>query len=586
MQIVYEFGLRPPTLGEDTVRQQIKAAHHYYNELIALDREKREAYQQTMLTVGDIAALTAEVDALAAQKEAGRAEIQAMKGSATPPEEIKAKRKLVQDLAARLKEKRTTLKELKRVQREDPHIKSQLEAQKEATLERNRIQRKAAGLYWGTYQCIEAAVDAAKKSPRPPNFHRWSGEGMVGVHFQDAPMPATDLFHPNTMAWITPVPATAHDPSVPKGQRKRLCRTTLHLRVQSDPEQQPIWAEWPMILHRPFPKDATVTWIRVFCTHHADFIRWTAQVTLKLPDVQIATGTRMVGIDLGWRKQGPELRAAYWWDTNGQNGELRLPASIRNRAEKADAIRGVRDKNLDALKLALLPLLKGATLPADAQKTTTGLHASKSFSRFVTLWKRYGTVLPPAATDLLRVWYHRDRHLWQYETGIRSSFIAHRREQFRLFALHLANTYDAIALEDFNLPKVIVKPKPESVGEKPVAAHQRVLVAPGILRSIIEATARREGKLAHRVPCPGTTTTHFECGYDAPWTKEERLTLMHTCPKCGIVFDQDANAARNILALGVDLQSKGAIPTRSVARKPKWVKRHKVTAGNPAPVTP
>ena len=585
MQIVYEYGLLPPSVGQDVVIQQIRAAHNYYNELIAIERARREAYQQTMLQVGDIAALAAEVDVLDAQKEAGRAEIQAMKGSSGLPADIKTKRKALQAVIAVLKEKRATLKELKREQRENPQIKAQLVAQQETALEKGRAARKASGVYWGTYLCIEAAVQQACKNPAPPEFHRWTGEGMVGVHIQGKDMPALDVFHPNGTVWMRPVPDAAFDPTVPKGQRKKLSRTVLTMRVQSDDKRNPIWAEWPMILHRPFPKGADIKWVKVFCTKHADWVRWTVQFTLGVPEVAVATGTKMVGIDLGWRKQGMDLRAAYWHDTEGKSGEFRLPASIQERAEKADEIRGYRDRDLDALKVALLPLLKAATLPDEVKQYAVGLHASKSFSRFVTLWKRYKAVLPPAAEDLLRVWYHRDRHLWQYETGLRASFILDRREQFRLFALRLAKGYDALALEDFNLPRVIEKPKPESEGEKPKAPHQRVLVAPGILRSTIESTARREGKLAHRVPCPGTTTKHFDCGFDEPWSPEERKALMHPCGGCGVVFDQDANAARNILALGVALQSQGAVPTRSVARKPKWAKRHKVAAVV-VPVTP
>ena len=40
---VYQFGLRPPTVNEAIVRAQLRHAHEYRNELVAIERGRRAA---------------------------------------------------------------------------------------------------------------------------------------------------------------------------------------------------------------------------------------------------------------------------------------------------------------------------------------------------------------------------------------------------------------------------------------------------------------------------------------------------------------------------------------------------------------
>ena len=40
---VYQFGLLPPTDGADQVRAQLRAAHEYRNDLVAIERGRRTA---------------------------------------------------------------------------------------------------------------------------------------------------------------------------------------------------------------------------------------------------------------------------------------------------------------------------------------------------------------------------------------------------------------------------------------------------------------------------------------------------------------------------------------------------------------
>src|SRR4029077_12731815 len=103
----------------------------------------------------------------------------------------------------------------------------------------------------------EQAIDAAKKSKAPPQFRRWTGDGRVSVQLQGG-LDLADLWSGDTQIEIRPVAPTAHDPEARRGDRRRASRTIVRMRVLSTDKGKPVWAEWPMILHRPIPEGSRV----------------------------------------------------------------------------------------------------------------------------------------------------------------------------------------------------------------------------------------------------------------------------------------------------------------------------------------
>jgi transposase len=73
------------------------------------------------------------------------------------------------------------------------------------------------------------------------------------------------------------------------------------------------------------------------------------------------------------------------------------------------------------------------------------------------------------------------------------------------------------------------------------------VAAPGELRRALQAACEREGVRVVMLAANNTTTTCHRCGTRCVWNHAAEVE--HTCEHCGVAWDQDENAARNLLRL-------------------------------------
>jgi transposase len=128
-----------------------------------------------------------------------------------------------------------------------------------------------------------------------------------------------------------------------------------------------------------------------------------------------------------------------------------------------------------------------------------------------------------------------------------------RRDFYRCVAARIAQEYDLIGIEDISIADLAARadnPTPEA------ARWYRVVAAPGELLSAIRWAAKKRGATVAAVG-GRTTWTCAECGHAHEPTDPSRL--ISQCPSCFAVWDQDANAAHNILA--------GALASAAAANK-------------------
>lgn len=100
---VMQYGCLAPIVGADIVAEQMRAGAAYYNDLIALERERRNAYRNLRRQVVDIEAVEQRVTALASELQEVRKTINAERQKAgrrvrTPELDAQAK-----DLADKLR---------------------------------------------------------------------------------------------------------------------------------------------------------------------------------------------------------------------------------------------------------------------------------------------------------------------------------------------------------------------------------------------------------------------------------------------------------------------------------------------------
>jgi hypothetical protein len=624
---VHQYGLlRPITETADEVERQVYASQQLYNAMIRLENAYRR--ENSAMEDARSPALLKIKKQLVVQwglQEDLRDEIKALEGNKPKAkgDALKSHRAALKKLQATMKPIKARIKELRderaaawEVLSKDPGYIQEKKYILEVVsagyqkLYDEQVSDKglAKGTWsttWGTHNLLKASVEQAKK--------KWDGmlrqrerfdEGQLGVQIMP-PVPVARIFNTEKPPFllIDPVDPRAFDPSVPKGERKRLSRTTVRMRIGHVlGHRTPIWAVWPMILHRPIPPGAVITGASVNRHMEANRVRWTLQITFKVPATPpvVPRTNKTVALDLGWRKmEGGGLRTFFWQDAAGEKGEWQLPPAVSDRLKKVDDLKSIRGTHQLELQKSLLAIFSNrASLDPDLRLAVKGLDKWKSPQHYLDLL-RYEAVMPRIAARLIREWYYGNRavtsedsadryngdlHLWQYQTGVSSGAIRHRKALHERFALWLATTYDVIVLEKFKIPEVKDKPLPEDKdmdmpdsikSMKKKASRQRDMAAPGYARTAIVNAAKKFGKTVLLVPAQCTTRTCAHCGFNEKW--EEEHVLIHTCGRCDKTYDQDDNASTNILDLGLSaLDIEGVTDLTNKPKKAaKWSKRHK-----------
>jgi hypothetical protein len=553
---VYKYGLLAPTVNADLVWAQLRAAHTYRNRLIEIERERRAAQRDALAGHVSTAPLEEALVRATAEVDAALAVVSRAKGS-------QRTRRVPDDLRVSLRAARAArgeivrqIREARRALREDESVAARCEAIDEEANAKAKAARASCGVYWGTYLLVERAMDASREmplydgaEPNDPRFVCWTGEGRLGVQLQGGL--ALDALATDTQLQIvSAAPSPNADPHSRRSATRQ--RMILRMRVGSDEKKRPIWAEWPMLMHRPIPEGCVIKTAAVRVARIGPREEWTVSITVSNAPARPAPGDGTVAIDLGWRVLGDEVRACAWWDGT-QGGELRIDADLLSDLAVASRIRSTRDCNFERERSSLVVArdAAGDTWPDWLRKATKFVHAWKSPGRLAQLalrWRSNRFVGDAAAYESLEAWRYHDYHLWTWESEQRQRALLRRREQYRIFAAGLARRYSRVALEAFDLRDVAQRPAPESTeGDNGQARANRHNIAPSELRgAIVDAFGGAKGGRVVFVPAEYTTMTCHVCGSIERWDQAREVS--HCCSSCKTEWDQDANAARVIFA--------------------------------------
>lgn len=604
--MVYKYGLSCPTYNATAVDRQMRLAHEYRNTLVQIERGRRAAMrgaEERWAGVCALRAMAIEADAAVA---AAFAAVKAARASSRSRSEGAPMREAL-DVARQKKRAGLELvAEARRKLREDTAFIAEADRINELAAGLRRSAREHCGVYWGSYLLVEAA-DAASRSmplydgiePNDPAFVRWTGDGRVAVQIQGG-MPTEDIFGADTRVQIDAVDQAPWLYKSPVGERRRAARTKLRLRIGSTERGKPIWAEWPMVMHRPLPP-GQIKWVTVSARidgarsgRSGTFVRWAAEITAELEGSRRRhrppqhEGASAVGVNLGWRlMEDAGIRVARWHGTDGASGELRLPRELVGMTEKVEDLQAIRDNYFDVARDALVGYSGTAAAPPWLLRTCATLSQWRSIGRLrnvVRRWRRERD----GATDghdgmfgTLDAWERRDHHLWAWQHAQRQNYIARRNDLASNLAAELARRYDVLVLEEFDLRPMrrTTGPTPEDAPLQvaPQRANQHA-VAPGELRRALRDAFGADEAL---VPAPNTTRECHVChvveAFDAA------TEVRHTCQN-GHEWDQDDNAAINLIERWRDAQSTA--PAREAAttnenkevRESRWVRARRLKA--------
>lgn len=459
-----------------------------------------------------------------------------------------------------------------------------LELQK-IRMDSNTAARKAraeSGLSAGTYVAVEAAVQKAVKSSRGQTIrNKFVRKVSIGVQVGAS---GSGLVLPE-------FPADTWD------TRRGKDKAYGEFRVRIAGKE---WFAASALFHRPLPEGARVTWAYVVITTEFLRPRYELHLTINVPDCEDKLqGKRLdaVAVDLGWRVIDGRIRVAYWYGCDGSRGEVSLSSKLVNELGKARDVAGIADRHFDVAKRELLELRDKLSPEWQAELNVQSLRMLRSHSRLAQLVNRLVSEFIGESTMLdalwsewveyrlqrgeerwctpeegkrivahllsltgiqasvfwLYLWRRQDHHLLVWSSRAMARFYNRRRQIYREAAKFLAGRYETIVVESrsaeddrpMDLSKFAKRAKPECEETVAEDANRRLrtIVAPSELRLAIKQAA--PGRIGKR-PASYTTSTCHACGKVCSW--DQSRYLMHTCEHCGAIWDQDENAARNLLS--------------------------------------
>lgn len=536
---IYTYGLPfgPDKDDAAAVQEQMWLAHRYYNDLVQLENARRDAYAERLRElVPEVARAEEEVDRL-------KAEVDEISTRIKAANVVRRKRDVEAEDKAALKAARAALREARaaakaaRSQGLTDEVRRTLAEQDLIANEIGKSLRAHCGVYWGTYLLIEDQIKAAKKSKGRLNFHRWTGEGRVGVHVSGG-MPTEDVFAAGTLLRL----------EIEDDGRKKP-RGRVMLRIGSD-VRAPVWSHWSMVMHRPMPEGRIK---KAWCQRKRVGARWRWELQIVVDEgtlpARIHPSDEVAAIDIGWRKRAQGYRYAVVVDEDWDTEELVLDQSIIDRMLKSEAIRSDRDKAMNVARdrVAAWMSKHRAELSPELARRTKAIHQWRSARRLRSLVWHWGQhrvagdehIYPDAES-----WRLHDAHLDEWEANGRAKACGHRREVYRLQAKALCERYSTLVIEDFSLHEIAAVPAVDEASDLlPEAQHQRFLASLHTFREALQMMAAKTGTQIVKRPARLTTMRCHACD----GLVEVGAPLYVTCPHCSKAWDQDVNAARNLL---------------------------------------
>ncbi|WP_397570680.1 hypothetical protein [Schlesneria sp. T3-172] len=637
----YVYKAYPPATQATAVREQMVAAHRYRNKLVEIELARRAASEETIRRLSpEYAAAAAVVDEAEARVEAAYKAIKAVSQKArkkvpASPEmanelaDAKAAAKAAYDAAKQLKaDSYKRLKELQlplwdQAEKAIPESDSLSPAKRKSLLREeylrlaeaaqidggqrvyerdSKVARATCGCFWGTYLTIEDAAKDFNKGA-PPRFARYCGEGTIAVQLQGG-LSVDDAMSGDDRRLKLHVPN--QEELATRGKSRGLrAHGVASLRIGSD-GRDPIWAEFPVVFHRPLPPNATIVWSYIHCRKVGQLDEWSLRITVNIPeDGTVALPkTGVVALHCGWRKidteTGESLRVATWVGDDGEHGELILPPDLYSGEGVPGGLMSVRDTRLEEFRKTWLEqfhshdheLPDWLRLATSESRDDEGRLRGRSidqwtsqsrFSDLCWLWfdkriERIGLTRDqylqldktsriaamasvvdefPGEFDLwtsLDAWRNWDKHLAQWQANQRRSVIARRDQIYRTWAKQFSLKYRTLVITDTKWTDMLAKPEiDEAPGMTTGQRNNGRIASPGRLVLM----CREKFVEIVTVPSKHVTMACHKCGHVGDFN---RKSFIHQCSECCAIWDQDQNAARNQLARGlVTLRTRAAL---------------------------
>lgn len=398
---------------------------------------------------------------------------------------------------------------------------------------------------------------------------------------------------------------------VQAGSRRSGRRALLRVRIGSEGKRKaPAWADFEIIAHRPLPPDTVVRQVRVTRERVGSGFEWHAVITVQLPDDSPICRpaqqpkAEAVAVDLGFRSRDGSLRTAFFVGTDGAAQEIATPIrrihkkpdgrrsgeiaaytlldTMAHAADQDEMLTRLLGDQTEMLGTWISGLAEGAA-PEWFRERTRGVRQWRSEYRMAALfdaWRAQRFDGDEAVFERTLEWHKAWRHNRDWAENEQRGVVRARREHYRTIATDLARRYSVILVSDVDLASTKRRKTAEQtdglVMVEDAVRSQAQSAAPGELREELVRAAKKHG--CFLIKAKSDSTTCNECGATCAYNRAK--SIEHTCEHCGATWDQDDNAARNMLH-GYTRERSGGVKKPGGARKPATTRSSELEGASP-----
>ena len=555
----WSYGCGKPDDWGDDVEDQLRKQNHLWNRLVELDQAHRVQYFSITADDPDVAALEAQIAQLEKLlAEAVEARNKARKlARRKSGSDVEVHDAAVKALSIQLKPLREKAKDARKAARArlTPALKD-LEEKRKAAVTEARQQAAADGLWWGNYNAVLASYDMARqravKTGAELRFRRYDGEGRLTVQIQGGMTPDQLLSGDRSEVRVV------RQRPAPNGKPSRW--STLVITAFARGREMRRTVSIPVMIHRAFPSGAVIKAVALIRHRLAPGkfeFRVVFQVVFPKQDAQ-PVGRGVAGVDFGWRQLNSGLRIAVLADDSGLIEKVVMPGDIVRRLELVGEIQSDIDLEVDEHWRSLLATDWSAA-PVEMADELKAMKAARRphprhMARLVKVWpENWEFERRTALAEFLkRDWKERLRL-----ARTRGSALRARQDWQRKTVAGWLRRYHRIVVDGVDMRSGLRIERQDGTPTplNTAARHNARIAAVGELRAWIIDAGTRAGVEVVQHKGKSTWTCHI-CG--TPHKPENAANIFHRCGSCGTLWDQDENAARNLLLVGAGTDTVAA----------------------------
>ena len=572
---MYRYRLLDPLDWDNDCREHLWLQTALWNSLVTVEHTYREGRRRILAGEAVAAGISARIDKLQAEQRDLRAQRRALRQSARQKVRTESIDERLWQLSREIQPLAALGKAASICARRHESVREELKTLDAQRFEAVKQACQGSGLWWcnanAVWRSYQSARSRAMREHTHLRYHGFYGEGRFRVQIIHGASVAKVLagecsqlsidLQEQSVPWRPNKPPRAPRVSVrgrPIGvlrariARKQPARFTLTIYTRGrEGQKQRRRLTFPLIYDRPLPaeariQEAVVTRRRVGTRfrHHVVFL-------LRMPEkpLPVSSSTHSCGINLGFRVRADgNLRVAVLADENGTR-EYVLPVKWMRLMDELGTLQQSRDHYFDDTVAGLRAEWprRPPDTPSELAERVGKLLCTPKFGAGKLAMTLFGwdEHYWPEMRERLESWRRQDKGWFEIQANQRERLCANRRETYRLLAREIVASYRRVKLGEIRLGELA---QLEQADGSTTELHQRAR-----RNRHRAALYQLRLELCHQANKVGATVISVSGGFTLQCHAcRERCAvtddLMHCCEHCGVLWDQDVNAACNILS--------------------------------------